>query len=364
MENTEMGSQPQEPRNLLLGRAEAIPATAQDAQPDEVRNLGVASAAGREITNVGVLDLSAMESPDALDRVRRITNVGVILAPRPLLQKLSTIPMVNVGTTIPIPAGAKLKAFTGTTVLSGDALANEGGDPNEVLLVTGSLAFTSPVHKVGYAESIVSGSVIAPEGSEAGLGAGLTRMTGSLSYYPYSEGAHVKVRTGFQRLSGADLANPMGAETDILLVLDTLVVTSPVERLGYQHVVVTGTLVAPPGSEAALAGRVTTLGGQIVYSTAKVRTYTGRDSFSRAFFEYLDEPVLLILTGRSTFEDDVTPDILKAKVGGIILTGRITAPRAVVPLIQVLTLAKTGRIEVSGEGRDRDRDRNRDRDRD
>src|SRR3954447_3143506 len=191
-------------------------------QVDEVRNLGVASAAAREITNVGVLDLSAMESPEVLNNVRRITNVGVILAPRNLLEKLSTIPMVNVGTTIPVPTGAKIRAFTGSTVMSGEALANEGGNPEEVLLVTGSLAITSPVRKVGYAEAIVAGSVIAPEGSEAGLGTGLSRMTGSVSYYPYSEGANVRVRVGFQQLSGADLANPAGQETDILLVLDTL----------------------------------------------------------------------------------------------------------------------------------------------
>jgi hypothetical protein len=360
MEDMERSAQPQEASNLLLGRAEPIPAPTTAPQTDEIRNLGVASAAAREITNVGVLDLSAMESPEALDKVRRITNVGVILAPRNLLPKLSTIPMVNVGTTIPVPTGATIKAFTGATVMSGEALANESGLPDEVLLVTGSLAFTSPVRKVGFAQCIVSGSVIAPEGSEAGLGAGLTRMTGSVSYYPYTEGAHVRVRVGFQQMSGADLANPAGEETDILLVLDTLAVTSPVERLGYQHVVVAGTLVAPPGSEAALTGRVTALGGQVVYTAAKPRAYTGRDSFSRAFFEYLDEPVLLIITGRCTFEDDVTPEILKQKVGGIILTGRIDAPRAVVPLIQVLTLAKTGRISASDEDRDRGRDRDRD----
>jgi hypothetical protein len=332
-------------------------------QVDEVRNLGVASAAAREITNVGVLDLSAMESPEVLNNVRRITNVGVILAPRNLLEKLSTIPMVNVGTTIPVPTGAKIRAFTGSTVMSGQALANEGGNPEEVLLVTGSLAITSPVRKVGYAEAIVAGSVIAPEGSEAGLGTGLSRMTGSVSYYPYSEGANVRVRVGFQQLSGADLANPAGQETDILLVLDTLAVTTPIERLGYQHLVVTGTLVAPPGSEAALTGRVTTLGGQVVYTSARPRAMTGRDSLSRAFFEYLDEPALLIITGRCTFENDVTPEILKQKLGGIILTGRIFAPRNVVPLIQVLTLAKTGRIEASDKERGRDRDRDRDRDR-
>jgi hypothetical protein len=360
MEGTDGGSQPQEAQNLLLGRAEPLPASDTGAQVTEARNLGVASAAAREITNVGVLDLSAMESPEALDHVRRIANVGVILAPRPLLQKLSTIPMVNVGTTIPVPAGARIRSFTGSTVLSGDALANENGDPEEVLLVTGSLVFISPVRKVGYAQFIVAGSLLAPEGSEAALGAGLTRMTGDLSYYPYSEGANVRVRTGFQQLSGADLANPAGQETDILVVLDTLVVTSPVERLGYQHLVVTGTLVAPPGSEPALSGRVTTLGGQVVYTAARPRVLTGRDELSRAFFEYLDEPVLLIITGRCTFADDVTPEVVKAKLGGIVLTGRIIAPRAVVPLIQVLTLAKTGRIGASDEVGERDRDRDRD----
>jgi hypothetical protein len=359
MEDSERGGQPQEPHNLLLGRAEPIPAPATDVQPNEARSLGVASAASREIMNVGVLDLSAMETPEALDNVRRIANVGVILAPRPLLQKLSQIPMVNVGTTIPIPAGARIRAFTGATVLGGEALANEGGDPNQVLLVTGALAITSPVRTVGYAEFIVSGTLIAPEGSEAGLGVGLTRMTGELSYYPYTEGSNVRVRTGFQRMSGADLANPAGQETDILIVLDTLSVSGPVERLGYQHIVVTGMLVAPPGSEAAFSGRVTTLGGEVVFTSARPRVLKGRDELSQAFFEYLDEPVLLIISGRCTFADDVTPEILKQKVGGIILTGRITAPRAIVPLIQVLTLAKTGRISASDEDQDRDRGRSR-----
>jgi hypothetical protein len=330
---------------------------------DEVRNIGVASATAREITNVGVLDLSGMEAPESLDGVRRITNVGVILVPQPLLQKLSSIPMTNVGTMIPIPSGARLKTFTGDTTLSGDALANPDGDANDVLVVTGNLALTSPVTKVGYGHFIATGAVIAPEGSEAALGAGITRMTGDLVYYPYTEGAAVRVRSGFQQLSGRDLANPAGQETDILLVIGTLAVSGPIEGLGYQHLVVVGTLVAPPGSEVILAGRVTTLGGQVVYSAARPRAFNGRDQFARAFFEYLDEPILLILNGRYTFADDVTPDVLKQKVGGIILNGRITAPRAAVSMIQALTLAKSGRIDASEDEHDRDHDRSRDRDR-
>jgi hypothetical protein len=349
--------------SLMTGRAEPIPAPAAAPRLAAIRNAGVAAGAAREITNVGVLDLTALEGPEALDGVRQIKNVGVILVPQPLIQKLSTIPAENVGTTIPVPAGAKIKAFTGATVMSGEAVTNADGDPNEVLLVTGSLAFTSPVRKVGYQQFIVSGSVLAPEGSEAALGAGISRMTGSLTYYPYSEGAAVRVRTGFQQMSGADLANPAGQESDILLVLDTLAVTSQVDRLGYQHLVVVGTLIAPPGSEAALTGRVTTIGGQIVYSAARPRVFTGRDELARAFFEYLDEPVLLIVNGRCTFEDDVTVDVLKQKLGGVILNGRIDAPRAVVPILQALTLAKNGRIAASDDARNRDGDRGRDRDR-
>jgi hypothetical protein len=351
-------------QNLLLGRAEPIPAPAAPTQLEATRNAGVAAGAPPEITKVGVLDHTALEGPEALDGVRQIRNVGVILVPQPLVPKLSTIPAENVGTTIPVPAGAKIKAFTGATVMSGEALANVDGDPNEVLLVTGSLAFTSPVRKVGYQQFIVSGSVLAPEGSEAALGAGISRMTGSLAYYPYSEGAAVRVRTGFQQVSGAELANPAGQESDILLVLDTLAVTSQVDRLGYQHLVVVGSLIAPPGSEAALTGRVTTIGGQVVYSDARPRVFNGRDELARAFFEYLDEPVLLIVNGRCTFEDDVTVDVLKEKLKGIILNGRIDAPRAIVPIVQALTLAKNGRITASDDPRQRDRDAGRGRDRD
>jgi hypothetical protein len=165
-------------------------------------------------------------------------------------------------------------------------------------------------------------------------------------------------------LSGADLANPAGQESDILLVLDTLAVTSQVDRLGYQHLVVVGSLIAPPGSEAALTGRITTIGGQIIYSDARPRVFNGRDELARAFFEYLDGPILLIVNGRCTFEDDVTPDVLKEKLKGIILNGRIDAPRAIVPIVQALTLVRNGRITASDDPRQRDRDAGRGRDRD
>jgi hypothetical protein len=318
-----------------------------DEQANQALQPAPAGGQEREIRNVGVLDLSGMESAEALEGVTGISNVGVILVPRHLMQKLSTIPMANVGSTIPVPDGARLRAFTGETVLSGDALANEDGGPDDVLVLTGELVLTSPVRKVGYGQLIATGEIIAPEGSETALGAGLTRMTGELMYYPYSEGSAVRIRSGYQQVSGEELANPAGQPTDILLVMGTLAVTSPIERLGYQHLVVTGTLVAPPGSEAALTGRVTALGGQVVYTTARPRELTGRHTLPRAFFEYLDEPVLLILTGRCTIEDDVPSDLFKQKVAGIIQTGRLTASREIAGLVQALAIQQTGRISIS-----------------
>ena len=73
---------------------------------------------------------------------------------------------------------------------------------NAALLVTGTLILTSPVHKVAYRQVIVMGLVLAPHGSESALGAGLTRVTGSVDYYPYAEGQEVKVSTGQLRADG------------------------------------------------------------------------------------------------------------------------------------------------------------------
>jgi hypothetical protein len=173
----------------------------------------------------------------------------------------------------------------------------------------------------------------------------------------------VRVRVGSQEVSGRDLANPSGQETDILLVVGTLAVTSPIERFGYQHLVTVGTLVVPPGSEDVLAGRVTTLAGRVVYSLARLRQFTGNDSFGRSFFEYLDEPILLVVTGNCTLEEDVTPDILKQKVAGIILTGNLVAPREAIGMAQTLMLAKAGNVMPSDDPRVLERARERERNR-
>jgi hypothetical protein len=332
--------------------------TSTDAE-HEVKTVGIANSVGRVVRNVGVLDLTGLDGPEALDGVTSISTVGVILVPQPLLAKLGTIPMSKVGSTIPVPAGARPRMFTGDVILSGDALENADGTPDDVLIVTGDLILTSPVRKVGYSAFIFTGDLVAPQGSDAALASSLTRMTGDLTYYPYTEGSTVRVLSGAQRLSGSALANASGQETDILLVAGPLIVTSPIERLGYQHLVVLGTFLVPPGSDDALLGRVTAIGGGIITYTAPPKIFSGNNEFSGAFFEYLDDPITLVLDGNSTFDEDVTAEVMKPKVAGIVINGNVMAPRSVVPLIQALALAQHGNIRSIDNPRARSRDDDR-----
>ena len=116
------------------------------------------------------------------------------------------------------------------------------------------LIVTSPVARVTYRQVIVIGLVLAPHGSESALGAGLTRVTGSLDYYPYVEGQEVKVSTGQLRASGEVLANPTGGPDDILVVAGQLIVTGPVAKVGYRRVVGGRPGARPPGTASRCSG--------------------------------------------------------------------------------------------------------------
>src|SRR5712692_9890534 len=194
-----------------------------------------------EIKHVALLDLTGAAAANALEGVTRISNVAAILVPESLLPRLSSIAMEKVAATIPIPDGQRVRVFTGQITLSGEALAPPADGIAETLVVTGQLILTSPVGQVGR-DIIVIGEVVAPSGSETGLGAGLRRLTGEVMYYPYVEGAHVQVREG-GAMGGEALANIAGQPTDILVLTAGLVLTGPVEKIGYQHVVVLGNVL-------------------------------------------------------------------------------------------------------------------------
>jgi hypothetical protein len=296
------------------------------------------------IKNVAILDLTSMRSPDDLAEISSIEKVALVLVPGSLAGALARIPTSSVASIVPVPDGAEVKVHTGSVVMGGEALANPGGD-NVVLVVTGTLALSSPVEEVAYRQVIVTGMVLAPYGSETALGAGLSRLTGSVQYYRHAEGQRFRTFSGQTQISGETLANAGGNPADVLFIAGQTVVTGPVKEVGYQQIVAAGQLVAPRESEAVLSS-VLTAEGQLVWYSGQPRFFIGNEHFSRDLFELLDEPLSMVLMGRFTIDEDVPAALLRDKVRDITLVGKIIAPKGLVGVLQLLTTEKHGTITV------------------
>jgi hypothetical protein len=167
-------------------------------------------------------------------------------------------------------------------------------------------------------------------------------------YYPYVDGANVRVLMG-GAVSGEAFANASGEATDMLLSIGPLVVTSPISRLGYGQVMAFGPVVVSRDTPSELLERIVALSGQLVTYTPPVRVFDGKDHFSAGFFELFEQPITLVLDGKFSIDEDVTPELLRHKVAGIVLDGKLTAPRRLVPMLQVLCIARDGRISATDE---------------
>jgi len=150
-------------------------------------------------------------------------------------------------------------------------------------------------------------------------------------------------------MGGEALANPAGQATDVLLVSGTLVLTSSVEKIGYAQVVVLGNVLVPRGAEANVTGHVHTQGGRVIVYDAPPRVFDGKHTLSAGYFELLDKPITLVIDGKCTIDDDVTSEHIRSKVAGLVLDGKLVAPRNVVPALQVVALALDGTIAASDE---------------
>jgi hypothetical protein len=297
------------------------------------------------IRDVATLDLTPLTSAEDVAGITRITDVAIVLVPELLMPAVLGIPMDDVAMVVPVPTGVQVREHTGASVMGGEALADPGAE-DAALIVTGTLILTSPVPRVTYRQVIVMGLVLAPSGSEAALGAGLTRITGSVDYYPYAEGQEVTVSTGQLRAGGEVLANPAGGPGDVLVVAGQLIVTGPVAKVGYRRVVVAGQMLAPWDSQPVL-GPVTTVKGQLVWYNGQPRFFLGKERFGRSFFELADRPLALALVGTFEIEPDVPAALLREKVQEITLLGKLIAPSGLVGVLQLLTTEKLGVITVA-----------------
>ncbi len=316
-----------------------------EEQFNGTENAGVAMGVAGNIKNVGVLDLTSMKTPEEIARITSIENVGALLVPASLASALGAVPSRSVGTTVAVPEGNNVKVLTGELHMSGEALADASSD--EVLLNIGQLIVTSRIDKIGYKSIIVVGELIAPAGSESAVGAAIGQLTGSTIYYPLERDAAVRTLPAGE-LTPQILANKGGSEADTLLVLGDSVITAGVDKIGYRHVASTGMLLAPKESQDLLSDYLWA-SSEIFYYGGKIRRFTGFDSFSNDFLELLDGSVTLVLMGKFTFEGDVTREMLKSKVSEIVLTGAIEASKNLVPLLQVLTVQRKGKISAFDE---------------
>jgi hypothetical protein len=298
-----------------------------------------------EIRDVALLDLTPLTSAEDLAGITRISDVAMVLVPEPLMPAAVSIPMDDVAMVLPVPEGVEVRVHTGALVMGGEAMAGPQVE-NATLIVTGTLILTSQVPRVDYRQVVVMGLVLAPHGSESALGAGLTRVTGSVDYYPYAEGQEIKVSTGQLRADGEFLANPSGGPDDLLVVAGQLIVTGPVAKVGFRRILVAGQMLAPRESQAVL-GPATVVKGQLAWYSGQPRFFVGKERFGRSFFELLDRPLTLALVGRFEIDPDVTPELLREKVAEIVLVGRLIAPGRLVGVLQLLTTEKVGTVTVA-----------------
>jgi hypothetical protein len=154
---------------------------------------------------------------------------------------------------------------------------------------------------------------------------------------------------GVLKIGGEFLENPSVDGSDILLVTGELLITTPPTKFGYKQLIVLGQLFIPRGSESVLAPFITQSSGQIIaYDHRNPRWFMGQGRFSSEFFEYLKEPVTMIVMGDFLIESDVTVELLRNKVSEIILLGVLKVEDIeLVPILTALAVEQIGMIHVS-----------------
>jgi hypothetical protein len=170
------------------------------------------------------------------------------------------------------------------------------------------------------------------------------RMENVAGVIPVATGANLKLLIGQIKLTGEALA--AAKEDEIWIIAGQAHITTSVENFTGRELQIYGHVFAPRGSEAALAGAITKMQGQINYVPAEARLLMGDESWGREFFELLPKPSAFFIMGHLSIEGDVTVDLLKEKVTEIALVGHIEAPKSLVPLLQVLTVENLGQISA------------------
>jgi hypothetical protein len=110
-----------------------------------------------------------------------------------------------------------------------------------------------------------------------------------------------------------------------------------------------GQLFIPRGSEGVLTPFITQTSGEIIaYDHRNPRWFMGQGRFGREFFDYLKEPITMILMGEFVIESDVSAELIREKVTEIIQMGVLkAADKKLVPILTALAVEQMSMIQVS-----------------
>ena len=303
----------------------------------------------RVVSGEAVVDLSHLTEPGELAAISRIEQAAVVIVPESLAGAYAEIPTAHVASTLYVPGGANTRVQIGSLVVGGDGL----GGADDVLVVIGLLAITSPVTAPVPKSIHVVGSVLAPRGSEQVLGPALAGGSGSVTYYPYADGQQIKVLSGHVKLSPAMLANAAGRPDDILVVAGQVVVSGEVTTVGFGTVIIAGQLAAPAASRDVLEPAIESQGQAAWYESRNPRVFNGDVRLGPDFLRLLERPTALVVLGDLIVADGVTEDALREKISALTVFGDVIAPAGLVGVVQFLAADVFGDIVTSDEARDR-----------
>lgn len=287
-----------------------------------------------------VLDLSHLTEPAQVAAISRIEDVALVLVPESLSAAYVTVPAERVEHTVYVPEGAKVRVHTGTVEVGGDGLGAE----DDVLVVMGVLVITTPVTGAVPRRIHVTGSVLAPRGSEQVLGRALAGGSGAVTYYPYAEGQQLRMFGGQVKLTSALLANSGGGPDDVLLAAGQVLVTGVVTAVGFRMVLVTGQFIAPEASRDVLEPAVQVHGQSAWYQGTRPKVFNDDTALGRDFFRLLREPVAVVVLGDLTLAAGVTEEMLFGKLTSLTVLGDVITSAQLLGAVQVLA-------EVFGETR-------------
>jgi hypothetical protein len=177
--------------------------------------------------------------------------------------------------------------------------------------------------------------VLVPE-SLAGELAGIP-MQGVARVLAVPDGGRARLHTGVVTMPGSALAAP-GAENDFLVMTGVMVLTSPIQEVTYRGIVATGVLLAPRGSEAALAARLTAATGTTGYydyaEGQTVKVFQGQTRLrGEALANRGGQPSdIAIVAGQLV----VTTPATSVGFQQIVVAGQLAAPEASVDALEPL----------------------------